>query len=117
MATPQQRTPATHQHDHPLPEKIPSNQKTFGPWSWGLVRIIKKEGMISHEKALYVHQGAMNCFSRRGFLVRVKEGYAPSEKYFRAIDEIEHTEVVKEYASENLGRYVAMLRTVRSIRN
>lgn len=106
------------------PEKLPvrdepilARYKMFSPNMAQLNKMLKRDGIIPHDKAVFIDQGTMNSYSRREFIVGTKEGYIPTDKWFRAISEYDHADIVKDHASKNLGKYVQMLQTVRSLRS
>lgn len=109
MATGQYRKPEPIQ---PEPDPIKYQYKTFSPNQWGLVRLIRKKGIITHAEAVFVDQRPFNSFCRRDFIIRIKEGYTLSDSCIRALKEYEHTDVVKERASDELGKYVQMMTTI-----
>lgn len=99
----------------PPEEPLPYRYRNFSPNQAALNRILKKDGIISNEKAPFVDQGTLNSYCRRKFLIRTKDGYTPSADWFRAVQDWERADIMKTNASAHLGKWVELLQVVRTV--
>jgi hypothetical protein len=84
----------------------------FSRYQWGLLKILKRR-VITDEEALFIDQRPFNSLCRRDMIGKNREGYYLSQTGYDILENYEHTEVTKSHASPNLGKYVAMMKSVR----